>query len=148
MYTQIREDICDANRAETRLTADIELFIRGHRGCLERDEERGVVDPAAYVMIAPNVRINCPIREGGGSEMGGPAPLENTRLPGHDLPGGRSNGLASWRECREQCVFADGCGAWTFRPAGVWGESQSVCLLKSRAASQVEDSCCTSGINN
>ena len=68
MLAQIRDDICARNPDALRLSVDIELFIRGKRGCLEYSEERARVDPAAHTMVAPDFRLNCPIREGGGWE--------------------------------------------------------------------------------
>ncbi|MCP4380015.1 MAG: hypothetical protein GY798_01060 [Hyphomicrobiales bacterium] len=149
MFEEIRQDICGANRDQLRVNVDVELFIRGERGCLERDEERGVVDPAAYVVIASNFRLNCPIPEGGGWEMGGaPAtpPLPNIRLPGRDIPPPRevSN---DWKECWRLCEATDECGAWTFRAPGTWpGTASAVCLLKTGAGVHVPDACCQSGI--
>lgn len=151
MFEEIRQDICGANRDELRLNVDVELFVRGERGCLERDEERGVVDPAAYVVIARGFRFNCPIPEGGGWEMGGaPAapPLPGIRLPGRDIAPPRE--IANrWQECWGLCEATDACGAWTFREPGTWrGTDSAVCLLKSGAGPQVVDTCCHSGIKN
>jgi hypothetical protein len=64
MYQQIRQDICHANRAPVRrhnVPVNIEMYIRGERGCLERSEDRGV-DPVAIVSIARNFNFDCPRR--------------------------------------------------------------------------------------
>lgn len=149
MAEQFRDDICDANLEEQRLTVDIEVFIRGKRGCLERDEERGVVDPAAYVVIAPDYNITCPIGDSGSWGTYFRPPLPNTRLPGMDiLPWIALEGDQDWRACDEHCENTAGCEAWTLRGAGTSGPSrpEPQCILKSGTPQAVEDDCCQSGI--
>ncbi|MEZ5667575.1 MAG: PAN domain-containing protein [Alphaproteobacteria bacterium] len=147
MYEQIRQDLCDANRDAVRLPVNVTLFIRGERGCLERDEDVGV-DPVAWAVIATSHQLNCPIREGGGWEMSGPQPpanppLPNTRLPGHDIG---AQAVDDWQACWTLCERTDGCAAWTFRAAGTSGPgSAALCLLKDGVGVQVADGCCQSG---
>lgn len=151
MYEQIRQDICDKNRNELRLPVNIEMFIRGKRGCLEYSEERGVVDPAARVEIASNFTFNCPIREGGRFECVGECcepPLPHIRLPGNDLPGGViPTPDEGWCDCQARCERNTDCQAWTWRDAGTSGPgSPEYCLLKSQAGQRIQDDCCHSGI--
>lgn len=153
IYEEMRQRICETNRDELRLPVNIEMFIRGRRGCLERDEERGVVDPAVRISIASNFEFNCPAREGSRFEMI-PAPpdtppLLNIRLPGNDLRdiGPQHRQAETWQECWRRCEYNDDCRAWTFRAAGTSGTgSAALCLQKSGVTIQVPDTCCQSGI--
>ncbi|MBY4892938.1 PAN domain-containing protein [Rhodobacteraceae bacterium N5(2021)] len=153
MADQIRNDLCDANPGELRLTADVELFIRGERGCIERDEERGVVDPARYIVLAPNYQLTCPARDIGGFENVEPSPPAapshpNTRFPGNDITLIELEDAEGWQACWQACEETAACHAWTFRDAGTSGARYTgpICLLKSEVGEMVEDDCCQSGV--
>jgi hypothetical protein len=146
MYEQVRQDVCDKNR-DVRLPVNIKMFVRGKRGCVERDEE-AIVDPVGIISVASNYELNCPARECGAFEPS--PPLPRTRLPRHDLHGiGAQAEAETWEECRDRCERLDACRAWTWcapHTSGALAEGAALCPLQSGADPRVSDPCCHSGI--
>jgi hypothetical protein len=145
---RLRDDLCAANPREFRQDVDLVLFIEGERGCVV---DGGNINPATRVDIASGYRINCPIPSGESWACVGEGcepPLPGIRLPGNDVGDSDIPGQ-DWRVCEQMCEETPACGAWTWRAAGTSGPgSPERCLLKSRAGTQIHDSCCHSGIRN